>query len=743
MKMHHYGMKTLLTILLFAILGLNSVRATHITGGEISYSYVGNDNYIITLKIYRDCGPDNTNFTGFDTPAHIGIYVDSELYATADAEFLASSVTAVPANISNPCLVTPPQVCIEECVYTVDYFLPQNATGYELVYLRCCRSPAIVNLTAPESQGMTCNTHIPGTNELTGTNSSAVFTNLPPTLLCTNNPFEMDHSATDADGDSLSYEFCWPLLGADAVTPYPEPFLTFEPVNVLWQNPYNTNDPIAGAPPFQIDPITGLFTGTPTMSGKWVYGICVSEYRDGVFINMVKRDYMVQILICEQVVTAAITSPQPCQGLSISFDNNSINANNYQWDFGVPNTVLDVSLDAEPEYTFPDTGMYTITLIAQPGAPCADTLITQLYVSELLEANLVMETSSCDDGAMHFNFLLEGNHSNAADIFWDYPNGSIPASANGENPPAFSISSAGNNQQVSVMLDDYGCEITLSELIDVPQMPQVAIIPPPDPCVGLTISFNANITGATSQTWDFGIPGISDSSQEEDPTFTYPNYGTYEVLLTAENDEGCTDSESLLWTVSDPNPLEMEYNIFEPLPCSGDSNVLFLFTGSGTTSITWITGDGTIGEGNSFQYTYDEQGNYSGQLIIENSLCDAIETASFDINYNVEHPNLDLKMPNVITPNNDGKNNYFRPFEQNEAANLVVNSDIFNYIDEYSLKVYDRWGMLLFENNGSESWDGTFDSTPVTEGVYYYIVKYREICTGKSVDQAGHVTVMK
>lgn len=741
--MHHYAMKPILTFLIFAILGLTSARATHITGGEITYTYIAEDNYTITLKIYRDCGPDNTNGTGFDAPAHIGIYVDSQLYDSADAQFLTTSVTEVPANISNPCLITPPQVCIEECIYTVDFYLPQNATGYDLVYVRCCRSPAIVNLSSPQSQGMTCNTHIPGTNEITGTNSSAVFTNLPPTLLCTNNPFVMDHSATDADGDSLAYEFCWPLLGADEVTPYPDPFPTFEPANVLWQTPYVTDDPIAGAPPFQIDPVTGIFSGTPTISGKWVYAICVSEYRDGELINVVKRDYMVQILICEQVVTAAITSPQPCQGLTISFDNNSINANDYQWDFGVPNSVLDVSLEPEPVFIYPDTGVYTITLIAQPGAPCADTLITELYVNELLEANLILENSSCENGEMHFNFLLQGNYSNEANIFWDYPNGSVPSTSNLENPPAFSISSVGNNQQVTVMLDDHGCEIELNELIDVPQMPHVDIIPPTDPCLGLTVSFNSNITGATNQTWDFGIAGNSDISHEEDPTFTYSNFGTYDVMLTAGNEAGCIDSETLQWSVFDPNPLVMDFEIYEPIPCSGDSSVDFLFTGSGATSITWITGDGANGQSDLFQYTYNEQGNYSGQLIIENSICDAIETALFDINYNIDVPLLDIKMPNVITPNNDNKNNFFRPFEQDEAYHLLANTDIFDYIDEYSLKIYDRWGKLIFENNGSESWNGTYESTPVSEGVYFYIVKYREICSGKSVDQAGHVTVMK
>lgn len=743
MNLHHYGMKTIIFILLFLLLGWNVGNATHITGGEITYTYTSGDVYLITLKIYRDCGPDNTNSTGFDDPAHIGIYEDNLWYDTADAQLFSATVSEVPANISNPCLITPPQVCIEECIYTAEIFLPQNTTGYDLVYVRCCRSPAIINLVSPQSQGMTCNTHIPGTTETTGTNNSAVFTNLPPTLLCTNEFFSMDHSAIDPDGDSLSYEFCWPLLGADDIEPYPNPTPTYNPVNVVWQNPYTTYNPIAGAPAFEIDPETGWFTGTPNTSGKWVYAICVSEFRNGALINVVKRDYMVQILMCEQVVTAAITSPEPCQGLTISFDNNSINANAYAWDFGVENVVSDTSFSIAPEFTYPDTGMYVLTLIAQPGAPCADTLVTQLYVNELLQADVILETSECFNGAMHFDYMMAGNYSNEAEIFWDYPNGANPSSSSQENPTAFQISAVGNNLPVVITLDDHGCELSITEFITVPQMPQVNIIPPADPCVGLTISIDANISGATIQTWDFGVPGMFDVSNEEDPTYTFSNYGTYNVVLTAENEAGCTDSDELPWAVFDPNPLVMSYEIHEPFPCTGDSSVLFIFTGSGATSITWITGDGTIAEGNTFAYMYDDQGQYSAQLIIENALCDAMEMANMDVTYDIHVPMLDIEMPNVITPNADSKNSYFRPFEPNEQMDFAVGTDIFNYIDQYVLQVYDRWGTLIFENNGNESWDGTFDSTPVSEGVYYYIVKYHEICTGKSVDKAGHVTVMK
>ena len=48
--------------------------ATHLVGGDFSYVHVGGDDYEITLTIYRDCSPANTNGTGFDDQVAIGMW---------------------------------------------------------------------------------------------------------------------------------------------------------------------------------------------------------------------------------------------------------------------------------------------------------------------------------------------------------------------------------------------------------------------------------------------------------------------------------------------------------------------------------------------------------------------------------------------------------------------------------------------------------------------------------------------
>lgn len=63
----------------------------------------------------------------------------------------------------------------------------------------------------------------------------------------------------------------------------------------------------------------------------------------------------------------------------------------------------------------------------------------------------------------------------------------------------------------------------------------------------------------------------------------------------------------------------------------------------------------------------------------------------------------EFRMPNVFTPNNDGKNDFF-PFPMNEY--------------QTELQIFNRWGISIFKEK-NQSWTG--ESMP--EGVYYYFLK--------------------
>ncbi len=62
-----------LSILFFSFFYLAS-QAAHIVGGDMYYDCLGNNDYRITLKVYRDCNASGPNVAWFDEPAFIAIY---------------------------------------------------------------------------------------------------------------------------------------------------------------------------------------------------------------------------------------------------------------------------------------------------------------------------------------------------------------------------------------------------------------------------------------------------------------------------------------------------------------------------------------------------------------------------------------------------------------------------------------------------------------------------------------------
>ncbi|RYE16852.1 MAG: gliding motility-associated C-terminal domain-containing protein, partial [Sphingobacteriales bacterium] len=71
-------------------------------------------------------------------------------------------------------------------------------------------------------------------------------------------------------------------------------------------------------------------------------------------------------------------------------------------------------------------------------------------------------------------------------------------------------------------------------------------------------------------------------------------------------------------------------------------------------------------------------------------------------------------IPNAFTPNNDGLNDSW-------------NVPALDAYPGFQLKVFDRYGQKVFENNNkNKPWDGRHKGQPLTMGVYIYVVKLNE-----------------
>jgi gliding motility-associated-like protein len=98
-------------------------------------------------------------------------------------------------------------------------------------------------------------------------------------------------------------------------------------------------------------------------------------------------------------------------------------------------------------------------------------------------------------------------------------------------------------------------------------------------------------------------------------------------------------------------------------------------------------------------------------------------------------PDPKIFVPNAFTPNGDDINSRF-----------VVNAGVIPWAQDYHIKIFDRWGKVVFESRSyadGDSWDGTFPNGKLaTEGVYAYHIVTRAI-DGFMIAYSGTVTLVR
>ena len=698
--------------------------ATHIVGGEIYYTCLGNNTYNVTLKVYRDC------FNGvapYDNPAAVGVFdVSGNLITQIDMIF-PGSVT-LPNTLNSPCFSPPTNVCVEEAIYTQTVVLPPVPPGgYFLAYQRCCRNNTILNLVNPGNVGSTYMAHIPDPS-LAVCNSSPRYTNFPPIYLCAGNPLNFDHSATDPDGDSLVYELCDPFDGANSTNPQPVPPAA-PPYNfVPFSIPYSGTYPMSSLPGLAVNPVTGLLTGTPNSIGQWVVGVCVKEYRNGQLLSINKRDFQFNVVNCPGLVVSSIPSQQTfCFGYTVNFLNNSFNASSYHWDFGDPLASNDTANIATPTWTYADTGVYNVMLIANPGTPCSDTGYTTFHIYPLLQPSFSPPLGQCLVGN-NFNFTAGGSFMGNGTFAWTFGSNSTPAASNLQNPTGVTYSAPGT-YPVTLTVTENGCQQSFSSSVTVYPMPTADF--DADPLVGCapyTVQFSdSSIAGTTiDYLWDFG-DGFT--STDANPVHTYTQVGVYDVTLTISTTNGCVATH--VFTVPgmitvNPSPTAgftvspLETSIFNPLITLTDQS-------QNAISCSYSFGDGNgVSNVCDYEYSYQEAGIYDIAQVVTNEFgCTDTAHATVDIKHEYR-----FFIPNAFTPEGDGLNDIFKPSIMG--------------VSDYRFLIFDRWGELIYEgSNYKEGWDGTYKGRKCQQDVYVYRLDFTDLVEFKEHTYIGRVTLIR
>lgn len=567
--------------------------ATHVVGGEIVYQHIGGSSYILTVKLYRDCDPASVDF-----PNSTAVHCDRG----NGTSYTTFTLPRLGRDTLNPELDTcafDPGICVEEAIYSSVVSLPPGTQGYHLYYTLCCRNGSIDNINNPLNAQETFYAYVPD-NNIYLTNSSPVITGFPPVYVCQGYDLDLDFGATDANGDSLAYSFYTPYDGVNgsgitynAATP-PN---NFQSSTVTWLAGFGTTDPLDPSPgllPGLTIDQNGIINGIPTTPGQYVVGVRVDEYRGGVLIGRITRDFQFNVVNCPPPQDAGIGVNDACNGTNITFQNNSgAGANGFWWDFGTGNPA-DTSVAFEPTFNYGSIGTYTVTLIAQKGTLCADTATYNLTISGLTGDYTYTDTVCVGESNPFADISVSAPNGVVNDWDWDFADGNSSTTQN----PSHSWNNPGDYSVELIVGTNVGCYDTVTYDIHVKTPPQAAITPLPG-CNDLAINFtNASDANANGFWWNFGTGNPADTSIVNNPSFNYGSYGVYTVTLVAQKGTACADTATYSLTLS---TITADF-VAEDTTCT---NVLVPYTDA-----SYTTGGGVV---DVWQWDFDGAGSSTQQ----------------------------------------------------------------------------------------------------------------------------------
>jgi len=267
--------KILLTLAIFFAFVSNS-SASHVMGGDITYTCLGGNQYQVTLTLYRDCAGIT-----------IGTTAQSVNFASSCGNFNANLNWVSTTNVSQVC-PTQTTTCnggtipgTEQYIFTGIVTLPP-CVDWIMNWDVCCRNDGITNLVSPGSQDLYIQSTL---NNVAGAcNNSPQFLALPTPYICPNQLSIYNHGAADVDGDSLYYQFTSALGGT---TPPGNP-LTY----TAGYSPFN---PIITTGGMNLNPNTGEMCFTPSQAQICVVAVKIFEYRNGVLIGTQIREMQIVV----------------------------------------------------------------------------------------------------------------------------------------------------------------------------------------------------------------------------------------------------------------------------------------------------------------------------------------------------------------------------------------------------------------------------------------------------------------
>ncbi len=426
-----------------------------------------------------------------------------------------------------------------------------------------------------------------------------------------------------------------------------------------------------------------------------------------------------------------------CTGSSGVIGNASTVGDTYLWS---PLTGLSSTTVSNPTVTLTNGGpgvsstSYTVTT-TNTASGCTSTDVVVVNVDPVQTANAGSPQSLCFGSSVTLAGAIGGSATGAT---WSGGSGTFSPSAttlNATYTPGATDTIGGS---VTLTLTSNGpgscpfasSNVTLS-FYPTPVVNFIVNNPNGCPPVCATFTDISSVSGGAIVSWNWNF-GDGTTSNLQNPSHCYPLSGLYDVTLTVTSNNNCTATLLISQFVTvfvnpiaefspNPNPASIfDGSITMNNQSSSDVNYWFWDFGDGDTLAPL-----TPSPVHTFPTT--NPGTYYVTLIVHNA-DGCYDTVMHPIEIG---PEFTFYIPNCVTPNDDGINDYFF----GDGVGII----------KYDIWIFDRWGNEIFHGKYLyDKWDGRANggADVAQQDVYVWKVKLTDVFD-RQHNYIGTVTIVK
>lgn len=248
-------------------------------------------------------------------------------------------------------------------------------------------------------------------------------------------------------------------------------------------------------------------------------------------------------------------------------------------------------------------------------------------------------------------------------------------------------------------------------------------------CSPMKLWLSDSSVAATAITWYFGDGESSDLRQT---THTYPDSGVYSIVMIAQSTAGCLDTMTMRAAVQVFQRQKADFSWTPEMPSMTDAHIQLLNLTEPPDSLspyTWYfyapdadtlsdPTDSVAAYQTDWRWDSDRlSSNYEEYVVLGSWRSYATLRGDSVVCYDTARhlviiANIFLQFPNAVTPNGDGVNDVWR----------VVNLAELGYYPVNRIRIYDRWGRMVYLRDNVRSTDEVWDPNDCNcpDGTYFF-----------------------